>query len=150
MSVHICMHDYEIRNLLKKKLLFSKFCSFHRYLIFYMATRCCNSSILNECWLNMVILNMLPVWNIIKVIFSNWKPTSSSRNALHILFPEHLKCVSSKWIKVLTRNPMTFALHKVSIAVIKHCHQEQLGGGKCFFFHLSSHKLFTEGTWEKI
>lgn len=44
---------------------------------------------------------------------------------------------------------MTFALHKVSIAVIKHCHQEQLGGGKCFF-HLSSHKLFTERTWEKF
>lgn len=44
---------------------------------------------------------------------------------------------------------MTSALHKVSIAMIKHCHEEQLGGGK-FFFHLSSCKLFTEGTWEKI
>lgn len=41
---------------------------------------------------------------------------------------------------------MTSALHKVSIAMIKHCHQEQLGGGKFFFtFQLISYSLREPG-----
>lgn len=51
---------------------------------------------------------------------------------------------------------MTSALHKVSIAMIKHCHQEQLGGGKFFFnFHLGSYSLrepgkkFKAGPWKE-